>query len=130
MQGAGPGALLLTVPHTNLSEVTGVVLVDVGPVVVLTTSHTATSGMLPVLSDTSVSGGDVTAVLAGVGQSAWWLAGRAGAGEQQYAPGRHIDGCSLVSWTRSLRWLRFCARRNSRCALATGGCCSGHVTVT
>jgi hypothetical protein len=69
-------SLLLTVPHTNLSEVTRVVLVNVGPVVVLTTSHTATSGMLPVLSDTSVSGGNVTAVLAGVGQSAWWLVGR------------------------------------------------------
>ena len=45
------------------------VLVDVGPVVVLTTSHTTTTGMLPVLSDTSVTGGDVTAVLAGVAQS-------------------------------------------------------------
>jgi hypothetical protein len=63
----------LTVPHTNLSEVTGVVLVDVGPVVVLTTSHTTTSGMLPVLSDTSVTGGDVTAVLAGVAQSGGML---------------------------------------------------------
>lgn len=35
----------------------------------LTTGHTTTSGMLPVLSDTSVTGGDVTAVLAGVAQS-------------------------------------------------------------
>lgn len=61
--------MLLTVPHTNLSEVTGMVLVDVGPVVVLTTSHTTTTGMLPVLSDTSVTGGNVTAVLAGVAQS-------------------------------------------------------------
>ena len=60
---------LLTVPHTNLTEVTRMVLVDVGPVVVLTTSHTTTTGMLPVLSDTSVTGGDVTAVLAGVAQS-------------------------------------------------------------
>lgn len=45
------------------------VLVDVGPVVVLTTGHTTTTGMLPVLSDTSVTGGNVTAVLAGVAQS-------------------------------------------------------------
>ena len=83
--------LLVEVAHTNLSEVTRVVLVDVGPVVVLrgvlecglialqfalaylTTSHTTTSGMLPVLSDTSVTGGDVTAVLAGVAQSAGML---------------------------------------------------------
>ena len=61
--------MLLTVPHTSLSEVTGMVLVDVGPVVVLTTGHTTTTGMLPVLSDTSVTGGNVTAVLAGVAQS-------------------------------------------------------------
>jgi hypothetical protein len=83
--------LLVEVAHTNLSEVTRVVLVDVGPVVVLrgvldhalvavrstlaylTTSHTTTSGMLPVLSDTSVTGGDVTAVLAGVAQSGHML---------------------------------------------------------
>ena len=70
---------LLTVPHTNLTEVTGMVLVDVGPVVVLTTSHTTTTRMLPVLSDTSVTGGDVTAVLAGVGKA-----------------GRHLD--LLLPW--------------------------------
>ena len=67
---------LLTVPHTNLTEVTRMVLVDVGPVVVLTTSHTTTTRMLPVLSDTTVTGGDVSAVLAGVAQS-----------------GGHVDGC-------------------------------------
>jgi hypothetical protein len=50
----------------DLSEVTRMVLVDVGPVVVLTTGHTTTTGMLPVLSYTSVTGGDVTAVLAGL----------------------------------------------------------------
>lgn len=37
------------------------------PVVVLTTSETATSGMLAVLSDTTVTGGDVAAVLARFG---------------------------------------------------------------
>ena len=74
--------LLVEVPHTNLSEVTGMVLVDVGAVVVLTTGHTTTTGMLAVLAvpllalvalrkfepksrrcelpDTSVTGGDVT----------------------------------------------------------------------
>jgi hypothetical protein len=31
------------VPHTNLTEVTGMVLVDVSTVVVLTTGHTATT---------------------------------------------------------------------------------------
>lgn len=51
----------VVVAHTDLSEVTGVVLVDVGAVVVLSTGHTATTGMLAVLADTSVTGGDVTA---------------------------------------------------------------------
>ena len=68
---------LVEVTHTNLTEVTGVVLVNVGAVVVLTTldvllvtlydpighaktyGHTTTTGMLPVLSNTSVTSGDV-----------------------------------------------------------------------
>lgn len=37
------------------------VLVQVGTVVVLTTGHTTTTGMLASLSDTTVTGGDVTA---------------------------------------------------------------------
>ena len=62
----------MEVPHTNLTEVTRVVLVDVGAVVVLTTGHTTTcellasglhfrrlskltTGMLPVLSYTTVT---------------------------------------------------------------------------
>lgn len=53
----------VVVAHANLSEVTGVVLVDVGAVVVLSTGHTATTGMLAVLADTSVTGGDVTAAV-------------------------------------------------------------------
>lgn len=68
---------LVEVTHTDLSEVTGVVLVNVGAVVVLTTlyamlaaalaypgqdktyGHTTTTGMLPVLSDTSVTGRNI-----------------------------------------------------------------------
>jgi hypothetical protein len=38
------------------------------PVVVLTTSETTTSGMLAVLADTTVTGGDVAAVLARFGE--------------------------------------------------------------
>lgn len=52
---------LVEVAHTDLSEVTWMVLVDVGAVVVLTTGHTTTTGMLPVLADTTVTGRDVTA---------------------------------------------------------------------
>ena len=47
---------LVEVPHTNLTEVTGMVLVNVGAVVVLTTGHTATTGVLAVLANTTVSG--------------------------------------------------------------------------
>ena len=46
----------MEVAHTNLTEVTGVELVDVGTVVVLTTGHTATTGGLAVLADTTVTG--------------------------------------------------------------------------
>jgi hypothetical protein len=37
------------------------VLVEIGAVVVLATGHTATTWMLPVLADSSMTGGDVTA---------------------------------------------------------------------
>jgi hypothetical protein len=53
------------VPHTNLTEVTRVVLVDIGTVVVLATGHTATTGRLAVLANTTLTGRDVAAVLAG-----------------------------------------------------------------
>ena len=62
------------------------VFIDVGPVVMLTTSHTATTRVLPlyscqcvfaisrkrdtdVLADTTVAGGNVAAMFAGFGQS-------------------------------------------------------------
>lgn len=59
----------MEVPHTNLTEVTRVVLVDVGTVVVLTTGHTATTGRLAVLANTTFTGRDVAAVLAGLGET-------------------------------------------------------------
>jgi hypothetical protein len=55
--------LLVEVPHTDLSEVTWMVLVHVGSVVMLTTSKTTTTGMLAVLSYTSVSGRDMAAAM-------------------------------------------------------------------
>lgn len=70
------------VSHTDFTEVTRMELtrsapsptpfphlVEVGSVVVLTTSKTSTSRMLPVLSHTTVTGRDVTPVLPGVGES-------------------------------------------------------------
>lgn len=62
---------LVEVTHTDLSEVSRVVLVHVGAVVVLTTGKTATTGMLPVLADTTVSGRDVASQLASLGGVGW-----------------------------------------------------------
>jgi len=55
--------LLVEVSHTDLSEVTRMVLVHVGSVVMLTTSETTTTGMFAMLSYTSVSGRDMTAAM-------------------------------------------------------------------
>jgi len=54
---------LVEVAHTDFTEVTRVVLVHVGTVVVLTTGETTTTGMLPVLADTTVTGRDVAAAV-------------------------------------------------------------------
>lgn len=54
----------MVVAHTNFTEVTGMVLIEVGAVVVLTTSETATSRMFTVLSNATVTGRDVATVLA------------------------------------------------------------------
>lgn len=55
--------LLVEVTHTDLSEVTRMVFIHVGTVVVLTTSETTSTGMLAVLSYTSLTGGDMTAAM-------------------------------------------------------------------
>lgn len=52
---------LVEVPHTDFTEVTRMVLVHVDLVVVLTTGKTTTTGMLAVLSYTTVTSGNVTA---------------------------------------------------------------------
>lgn len=51
----------MEMPHSDLSEVSRMVLVHVRSVVVLSTSKTATTGMLAVLSYTTFTGGDVSA---------------------------------------------------------------------
>ena len=109
--------------HTNLTEVTRVVLIEVGPigidsrvaartffgyrssrkggrgtlvrfsvieqnrlrnapVVVLTTSETATSGVLAVLAYTTVTGGDVSSVLASLGQMSRHLSQKSKKGKE------------------------------------------------
>ena len=49
--------------HTDLTEVTRVIFIHKNSVVVLSSGVTATTGMLSVLSDTSVTGGDVSSLL-------------------------------------------------------------------
>ena len=56
-------ALLVEISHSDLSKVTGMVLVHVCSVVVLSTCKTSTTGVLAVLSYTTVAGGDVTAAV-------------------------------------------------------------------
>jgi len=56
-------------PHTDLTEVTRVILVEVDSVVVLPSGVTATSRMLAVLPDATVSHLDVAALFARVGES-------------------------------------------------------------
>jgi len=51
------------IPHANLPEVSRMVFVDICPVVVLSTCHTATTGMLAMLAYTAVAGGYVAATV-------------------------------------------------------------------
>ena len=55
--------LLMEVTHTDLSEVTRVILVEHDSVVMLSTSVTATTRVLSVLTDTTVTGTHVSALM-------------------------------------------------------------------
>ena len=52
---------LVEVSHSDLSKVSRMVPVEIGSVMMLTTGHTTSTGMLAVLSNTSITGGDMTA---------------------------------------------------------------------
>ena len=56
-------ALLVEISHTDLSEVTWMVLIHVGTVVMLSSCQTTSTGMLSVLSYTTVTGGNVSAAV-------------------------------------------------------------------
>lgn len=74
----GPPELVLGLvvePHADFTEITVMVLVEVGAVVVLTTGETATTRMFPVLANATVTGADVAAVLAGLGEAGRHLRG-------------------------------------------------------
>jgi len=55
---------LVEVAHTDFTEVTRVILVEVDAVMMLTTGITATTRMLTMLTDTTVTGAHVTALTA------------------------------------------------------------------
>lgn len=81
---------LMVVSHTDLTEVTGMELIHVGSVVVLTTGETSTTGMLPVLTDTTVTGRNVTSVLSSVGES-----GRHSEEDKRGGMVSHVDHISI-----------------------------------
>ncbi|GMS98588.1 hypothetical protein PENTCL1PPCAC_20763, partial [Pristionchus entomophagus] len=56
----------MVVPHTNLQNISRMVLVEVDSVVVLTSSITATSGVLAVLTHTTMTVGNVSPKLSGL----------------------------------------------------------------
>ena len=49
------------VSHAHFSEVTGVVFVEICPVMMLSTCHTTSTRMLSVFANAAVASGDVTA---------------------------------------------------------------------
>ena len=53
----------MKVAHADLAKVARVVLVEIRAVVVLATGHASSAGMLAVLSDTTVAGGDIAATV-------------------------------------------------------------------
>jgi len=65
VDGRCEGSVLqhMKVSHTDLTEVTRVVFIEEGTVVMLSSSITTTTGMLAVLSDTTMSHLDVAALL-------------------------------------------------------------------
>merc|ERR1712111_96167 len=54
------------VPHTNFTEVAGMVFVEVDAMVMLTTSVTATSRMFPMLANTAMTMGHMSTKLPGL----------------------------------------------------------------
>ena len=56
----------MKIPHADFSKVTRVIFVQIGSVMMLSTSHTATTRMLAVLADTTVTGGDMAATMDGL----------------------------------------------------------------
>ena len=102
----GSGVDLLS--HTNLTEETRVVLVDVGSVVVLTTGHTTTTWVLPVLANATLTGGDVAAAVEKKNQVSFW------------SRPRFFFLLGLLSWAPWGRFIGRSVRHSSRSQLVAG----------
>lgn len=93
------------VPHTDLSEVSGVVLVEVDAVVVLTSGVSATSAVLAVLADASVTGADVSALLAVLGETGrLWEKGCERGGRDRKGRGGRKEGMGEVKGGETRGW--------------------------
>lgn len=51
----------MEIPHADLSKVTRMVFIEICAVMMLSSSHTTSTGMLAMLANTSVAGGDMAA---------------------------------------------------------------------
>ena len=88
-------------------------LVEVSPVVMLTTCETTTTGMLSVLADSTVTGRDVPTVLAGVGESSRHLDKGSGGVQKIVRSGtaktRERDFSAIFRRGRILFWRKLCS---------------------
>lgn len=55
----------MEISHPNLPKVSGMVFVEVRSVVMLSTGHTASTRVLPMLANATMTGGDMAATVMG-----------------------------------------------------------------
>lgn len=53
----------MEIPHSNFSKVPRVIFIEVGAMMMLSTCHTATTGMFAMLAYAAVASGDVAAAV-------------------------------------------------------------------
>ena len=80
----------MEIPHPDLPKVTGMILVEIRSVVMLSSGHTASTGVLAVLAYSSVAGGDVTAAVGGMGM--WLVFCDRGSWPILYEMGGEVEG--------------------------------------
>lgn len=79
----------MEISHPNFPKVARMILVEIRAVMVLSTRHTTSTGMLAMLSDAAVAGGYVSATVSGFEVSL--LRGEAFAGRGGGGGGRKVD---------------------------------------